>query len=45
MIRKTHKNAIISSYIKKLKNPSAYDCSLGSFALNEAILIIETIIC
>ena len=45
MIRKTHKNAIISSYNEKLKNPSAYDCSLGSCPLSEPILIIETFIC
>ena len=45
MIRKTHKNAIISSYKKKMKNPSAYDCSLGSCALNEPIIIIKTLMC
>ena len=31
--------------IKKMKNPPAYDCSLGFCAINEPILIIATFMC
>ena len=44
-IRKTYKNSIISSYNKKMKNPPAYDCSLGFCAINEPVLIIATFMC